>query len=352
MFMHDIATQALRFIDPETAHRAAISGLKLGLGPRARADRWTRLKTKLAGLDLPNPIGLAAGFDKNCEAADAMLAAGFGFVECGTVTPRPQEGNPRPRIFRLSPDRAVINRLGFNNEGLEAFVDRLDGRAHRGGVVGVNIGANKDSADRVADYVLCMGRVWRHSSYVTANISSPNTPGLRGLQEHDALEELLARLSEARASLESVHGQRPLFLKVAPDLDERAIQDIAELAARYTLDALIVSNTTMERPEHLTADDREETGGLSGQPLFQISTRVLRMFAQVLNGRLPLIGVGGVDSGATALAKIKAGASAVQLYSALVYEGPGLAARIAGELDALLAAEGFNGVGEAVGVAV
>jgi dihydroorotate dehydrogenase len=349
MFMHDIATQALRFIDPETAHRAAISGLKLGLGPRARADRWIRLKTKLAGLDLPNPIGLAAGFDKNCEAPDAMLAAGFGFVECGTVTPRPQEGNPRPRIFRLGPDRAVINRLGFNNEGLDAFSDRLDGRAHRAGVVGVNVGANKDSVDRIADYVLCMGRVWRHASYITANISSPNTPGLRALQERGALEELLGRLGEARAPLEAVHGSRPLFLKVAPDLDEGAIEDITAVALRHRIDALIVSNTTIARPEHLTADDREEAGGLSGQPLFQISTRILRLFAQALQGKLPLIGVGGVDSGATALAKIKAGASAVQLYSALVYEGPGLSARIATELDALLAAEGFSGVGEAVG---
>lgn len=348
--MHDIATQALRLVDPEAAHRAAISGLKLGLGPRSRADRWTRLKTKLAGLDLPNPIGLAAGFDKNCEAPDAMLAAGFGFVECGTVTPRPQEGNPRPRIFRLTSDRAVINRLGFNNEGLDAFVDRLDGRSHRPGVVGVNVGANKDSEDRIGDYVLCMGRVWRHASYVTANISSPNTPGLRSLQERGALEELLGRLHEARSALEAAHGKRPLFLKVAPDLDELAIEDIARLVVDGGLDALIVSNTTIERPEHLTADDREESGGLSGQPLFQISTRVLRLFAQALRGRLPLIGVGGVDSGATALAKIKAGASAVQLYSALVFDGPGLAARIARELDALLAAEGFTGVGEAVGV--
>lgn len=347
--MHDIAAHALRFIDPETAHKAAISGLKFGLGPRARADRWLRLKTRLAGLDLPNPIGLAAGFDKNCEAPDAMLAAGFGFVECGTVTPRAQEGNPRPRIFRLEQDRAVINRLGFNNEGLDAFVDRLDGRAHRPGIVGVNVGANKDSADRIGDYVLCMGRVWRHASYVTANISSPNTPGLRGLQERDALEELLGRLSEARSPLEAAHGGRPLFLKVAPDLDESAVADIAELVVRHRIDALIVSNTTIERPEHLTADDREETGGLSGQPLFQISTRALRLFAQALDGRIPLIGVGGVDSGVTALAKIKAGATAVQLYSALVYEGPGLVARIASELDALLAIEGFNGVGDAVG---
>jgi dihydroorotate dehydrogenase len=347
--LHDIATGALRLIDPEIAHQAALSSLQMGLGPRVRADKYPRLKTTLAGLDLPNPIGMAAGFDKNCEAADALLGAGFGFVECGTVTPLPQDGNPRPRIFRLSEDRAVINRLGFNNKGLDAFVDRLSARAKRRGVVGANVGANKDSEDRICDYVLCMGRVWRHASYVTANISSPNTPGLRGLQERGALEDLLGRLREARTALESAHGKRPLFLKVAPDLDESAIDDIAELGTRYALDALIVSNTTVERPQHLTADDREEGGGLSGQPLFQISTRALRLFAQALQGKLPLIGVGGVDSGATALAKIKAGASAVQLYSALVYEGPGLAARIARDLDALLAAEGFSGIGEAVG---
>jgi dihydroorotate dehydrogenase len=347
--MHAFATRALRFIDPEAAHAAALSGLKLGLGPRASASRHVRLRTKLAGLDLPNPIGLAAGFDKNCEVPDALLAAGFGFVECGTVTPLPQAGNPRPRIFRLSQDRAVINRLGFNNEGVVAFADRLGARAHRGGVVGVNVGANKDSADRAADYVLCMGRVWRDASYVAVNISSPNTPGLRDLQQRGALEDLLGRLSEARAALEAAHGRRPLFLKVAPDLETQAVRDIAEATLRFGVDALIVSNTTLARPEHLTADARDETGGLSGQPLFQISTRVLRAFAEVLEGRLPLIGAGGVGSGAAALAKLRAGASAVQLYSALVYEGPGLVARIARELDALLAAEGFNSVAEAVG---
>ena len=348
--MHDIATRALRLIDPEAAHRAALMGLKLALGPRyANAER-ARLKTSLAGLALPNPIGMAAGFDKNCESPDGLLAAGFGFVECGTVTPRPQPGNPRPRIFRLTQDRAVINRLGFNNEGIEAFADRLDARAHRGGVVGANIGANKDSENRIADYVLCMGRVWRHAAYVTVNISSPNTPGLRGLQERGALEDLLGQLREARGALETAHGHRPLFLKVAPDLDELAVRDIAETVLAFGIDALIVSNTTISRPPHLTADARDESGGLSGQPLFQISTRVLREFAGVLAGRLPLIGAGGVDSGGAALAKIKAGASAVQLYTAMIYEGPGLAARIAGELDELLAAEGFNSVADAVGV--
>jgi dihydroorotate dehydrogenase len=320
------------------------------LGPRARSSAWPRLKTTLAGLDLPNPLGMAAGFDKNAEAADALLACGFGFVECGTVTPLAQPGNPRPRIFRLSEDRAIINRLGFNNKGLDAFADRLGARAHRGGIVGANVGANKESADRAADYVAGMGRVWKHCAYFTANISSPNTPGLRGLQERGALEDLLGRMREARVLLEAAHGRRPLFLKVAPDLDDAAVRDIVEVALGFGLDALIVSNTTLARPPHLTSDDRAEAGGLSGQPLFQPSTRILREFARALGGRLPLVGVGGVESGATALAKIKAGASAVQLYSALVYQGPGLVARILRELDEALAAEGFSNVAEAVGV--
>jgi len=347
--VHDLATRALRLIDPETAHHLALVGLRAGAGPRARADKYPRLKTTIAGLALPNPVGMAAGFDKNCQAPDALLASGFGFVECGTVTPRAQAGNPKPRIFRLSGDRSVINRLGFNNKGLDRFVDCLSARAGKAGVLGANVGANKDSQDRAADYVLGMGRVWKCASYVTANISSPNTPGLRGLQERGALEDLLGRLREARAPLTAAHGSRPLFLKVAPDLDEAAVRDIAELALSYGLDALIVSNTTLQRPEHLTSDNRDEAGGLSGQALFQISTHTLRLFAQALNGRLPLIGVGGIASGLHALAKIKAGASAVQLYSAMVYEGPSLAARILNELDGLLAAEGFDSVAEAVG---
>ena len=348
--MHDLATRGLRLVDPETAHKAALIGLRLGLGPRARADRWPRLRTTLAGLNLPNPIGMAAGFDKNCEAPDALLASGFGFVECGTVTPKPQAGNAQPRIFRLAEDRAIINRLGFNNEGLDAFADRLAARAKRPGVVGADVGANKDSADRPADYIQGMGRVWRYATYVTANISSPNTPGLRGLQERGALEDLLGRLREARVMLEKAHGPRPLFLKVAPDLDETAVRDISELALQYGLDALIVSNTTLQRPPHLTSDNAEEAGGLSGQPLFQISTHVLRQFAQALEGRLPLIGVGGVETAMTALAKIRAGASAVQLYSALVYAGPSLVARLLYDLDGLLAAEGADSISELVGV--
>lgn len=262
---HDLATTALRLIEPEAAHNGALWGLRAGLGPRFRASKFPRLKTQIAGLDLPNPLGMAPGFDKNAHAPDALLAAGFGFVECGTVTPKPQQGNANPRLFRLSEDRAIINRLGFNNEGLDAFADRLAARAGKPGIVGANVGANKDSQDRAADYVLGMGRVWKSAAYVTANISSPNTPGLRGLQERDALEDLLGRLREARTLLEAAHGKRPLFLKVAPDLDETAVRDISELAIAYGLDALIVSNTTLQRPPHLTSDNREEQGGLSGQ---------------------------------------------------------------------------------------
>jgi dihydroorotate dehydrogenase len=349
MTLHDLATRALRTIDAEDAHRLAVRGLAMGLGPRARADALPNLRTTFAGLDLLNPIGLAAGFDKNAQACDALLSAGFGFVEAGTVTPLPQAGNPRPRLFRLTEDHGVINRMGFNNQGLDAFAARL-ARRRRVGVVGANVGANKESADRVEDYVAGMARVWRDASYITANISSPNTPGLRGLQERGALEELLGRLNVKRAALTRTHGRRPLFLKVAPDLDDIAVRDIAELARTYGLDALIVSNTTIARPDFLKSAMKAEAGGLSGRPLFASSTQILRAFAEALDGAVPLIGAGGVESGATALAKIKAGASAVQLYSAMALEGPGLVARIARELSALLTAEGFASVSKAVGV--
>lgn len=346
--VHDLAAGAFRALDPETGHKLAVAGMAWGFGPRARADRWPRLRTALAGMILPNPIGLAAGFDKDARAPNGLLASGFGFVECGTVTPRPQEGNPRPRLFRLPEDRGVINRMGFNNEGLDAFAARLAAR-RGGGIVGANVGANKDSADRAADYMLGMSRVWSYASYVTANVSSPNTPGLRGLQERGALEDLLGRLAEARGPLTAAHGRRPLFLKVAPDLDDVAVRDIVELALQFGLDGLIVSNTTITRPESLKSAERAQAGGLSGAPLFALSTEVLAQFARVAGGRLPLIGAGGITSGADALAKIKAGAQAVQLYSALVYEGPGLVVRIARELDAALASEGFASVEAAVG---
>jgi dihydroorotate dehydrogenase len=342
--IHRLATRALRGLDPEDAHGLAIAGLKAGLGPvGGRADPI--LATTLAGLSLPNPVGLAPGFDKNAEAFGPMLRAGFGFVECGTVTPLPQAGNPRPRLFRLTEDGAVINRMGFNNQGLEPFAARL---ARRGpGVVGANIGANKDSADRIGDYVTGLKRLWGLASYFTINISSPNTPGLRALQTKAALEELLGRLAEARAALPP-EGRVPTFLKVAPDLEDGEVETIVETSLAQGLAGIMVSNTTVTRPP-LASRFRDEAGGLSGAPLAALSSEVLRRFAAAAAGRLALVGVGGIGSGAEAYARIRAGAQAVQLYSALVFEGPGLVGRINRDLAARLRAEGFTSVAEAVG---
>lgn len=343
--IHRLATQALRGLDPEDAHTLAIRALKLGLGPRAGGDPPI-LATTLAGMSLPNPVGLAPGFDKNAEVFRPMLAAGFGFVECGTVTPLPQAGNPRPRLFRLTEDRAVINRMGFNNEGLEAYAARL-ARRRADGVVGANIGANKDATDRLADYTTCLRRLWGLASYFTINISSPNTPGLRALQTKSALDELLGRIVATAESLPP--GQAvPMFLKVAPDLEDAEIEAIADCVADHGLDGVIVSNTTVSRPA-LASPQAGETGGLSGAPLRALSTEVLRRFRQAAAGRFLLIGAGGIASGADAYARIRAGASAVQLYSALVYEGPGLVVRIKRELAQRLQADGFRSVAEAVG---
>jgi dihydroorotate dehydrogenase len=341
MSLHSRATAALRVLDAETAHRLAIKALKVGLGPREDGRADPALATPLAGLALPNPVGLAAGFDKDAEVPDAMLATGCGFVECGTVTPLPQVGNPRPRLFRLSADRAVINRMGFNNKGLEAFAARLAGRARRG-IVGANLGANKDSQDRVADYVAGLTRLQGLCDYFTVNVSSPNTPGLRNLQSRDALDDLLARLAAARADA------TPVFLKVAPDLEDSEIGDIAEAVTRHRFDGIIVSNTTLSRPPSLASPEKSEAGGLSGAPLFDLSTEVLRRFRQAAPDMV-LIGVGGIASGSDAYAKIRAGAGAVQLYSALAYEGPGLIGRIKRDLAARLKADGFTSVAEAVG---
>jgi dihydroorotate dehydrogenase len=342
--LHSLATRALRALDPEDAHGLAVRGLQAGLGPRAGRDDPI-LATKLAGLALPNPIGLAPGFDKNAEVFGPMLRAGFGFVECGTVTPKAQAGNPRPRLFRLAEDQAVINRMGFNNEGLEAFAGRLAARGP--GVVGANIGANKDSEDRIDDYVTGLRRLWGLASYFTINISSPNTPGLRALQTKAALQELLGRLAEARDALPR-EGLVPMFLKVAPDLEPGEVEAIVETVLGNGLAGIIVSNTTITRPA-LASRFREEQGGLSGAPLRELASVKLGEFAQASAGRLALIGAGGVASGADAYARIRAGASAVQLYSALVFEGPGLVARIKRELAGLLRRDGFANLCEAVG---
>lgn len=346
--VHDIAAGLLRRLEPETAHRMTVRALAAGLGPRPYAAARPRLAVDLCGLPLPNCVGLAAGFDKNAEVADAMLSAGFGFVECGTVTPRPQVGNPRPRLFRLEADGAVINRMGFNNDGVEAFARRLERRARRG-VVGANIGANKDSEDRIADYVAGLRRLWGLADYFTVNISSPNTPGLRSLQTGEALGTLLGRLAEARGELTERLGPAPVFLKIAPDLEAADIADLVETAVRFGLDAIIVSNTTLARPAALTSPLAAEAGGLSGAPLEAIANRALSAAFRAARGRLALVGAGGIRDGAGAYAKIRLGARAVQLYSAMVFAGPGLVQRILAELDALLARDGYAHVAEAVG---
>jgi len=343
--LYDTLARALHVLDPEDAHTATILGLKLGLGPVDRTPDDPILATSLAGIPLASPIGLAAGFDKNAEAPAAMLRAGFGFVECGTVTPLPQAGNPRPRLFRLGEDRAVINRMGFNNAGLAAFAANLI-RRRKTGPVGANIGANKDSGDRIGDYVQGLKWLWGLADWFTVNISSPNTPGLRALQTRAALEELLGRLAEARAALT---GDYPVFLKVAPDLEDGEVETIVETVAAFGLQGIIVSNTTISRPDSLRSALKAETGGLSGPPLMTLSTAMLARFHAANDKGLLLIGAGGVASGADALAKIRAGASAVQLYSAMVFEGPGLVTRVKQDLAARLRAEGFASVREAVG---
>jgi len=349
--LHGLAARLIRVLEPETAHQATIAALKAGLGPwdLSKADKV--LATTLCGMPLTSPVGLAAGFDKNAEVPLAMLRAGFGFVECGTVTPLPQAGNPRPRLFRLDADKAVINRMGFNNEGLEAFAARFEALpAKRSGPIGANIGANKDAVDRLADYAVGLKRVFGLCDYVTVNISSPNTPGLRALQSKDALAELAGRLSEVREERRAATGRNPpLLVKVAPDLDDDEIIALTETALSFGIDGLIVSNTTLARPDTLRSEQRGEAGGLSGAPLMTPSTRVLGAFHAAAKGRLTLIGAGGIASGADAYAKIRAGASAVQLYSALVYEGPGLVPRVARELALRLKADGFASVAEAVG---
>jgi len=330
-------------LDAERAHRATIGALKLLPAGRPAAPDPI-LSVQVAGLDFPNPVGLAAGFDKDAEVFRQMLGFGFGFVEVGTLTPLPQSGNPKPRLFRLAEDRAAINRLGFNNDGQSAALTRL--RAHRRrGLVGVNIGANKDSADRIADYSAGIAAMTGVADYLTVNISSPNTPGLRTLQTKAALEELLGRLADARQALA---GNVPVFLKVAPDLEDGEVETIAATTATHGLDGIIVSNTTVSRPD-LASAHRGETGGLSGKPLLDLSTLALRRFRAAAPDGFTLIGAGGIASGSDAYAKIRAGACAVQLYSGLVFEGPGLIRRIKRDLAARLKSDGFTTVTEAIG---
>ena len=342
MALYPLLRPALFALDAERAHRMTIAALKLmprGSGP----EHDPVLATRVAGIEFPNPVGLAAGFDKDAEVFAQVLGLGFGSAEVGTLTPLAQEGNPRPRLFRLREDRAVINRLGFNNGGQEAAKKRLERRSRRG-IVGVNIGANKDSADRVADYVAGVRAMAPVADYLTVNISSPNTPGLRALQDRGSLDALLGAVMDARGG-----APVPVFLKVAPDLEREDVRDIAQVSMARGVDALIVSNTTVSRPD-LRSEQRGEAGGLSGAPLKGLALQRLRDFRAATEGKLPLIAAGGIGDGADAYARIRAGASLVQLYSALVYSGPGLARSIAGELKKLLKRDGFGTVAEAVGV--
>ena len=338
--LYRLARPGLFAFDAERAHRLAIAGLRAL--PRKAAAPDGPLETEVAGLTFPNPLGMAAGFDKDGEVPDALLGLGFGFVEVGSITPRPQAGNPRPRLFRLAEDRAVINRMGFNNGGAVAAVTRLAARERRG-VLGINIGANKDSADRIADYAQMTRVMAPLASYLAVNISSPNTPGLRALQDEGALTALLDAVLEVRGS----EGP-PVFLKVAPDLEASDVDAIARIAIDKKLGALIVSNTTISRPA-LRSRHAGESGGLSGAPLKDLALARLRDFRRATGGALPLVGAGGISSAEDAWQRIRAGASLVQLYSAMVYEGPGIARRIARGLEGLMRRDGFASVAEAVG---
>ncbi len=339
-----VGLAALHRLDPETAHGLSLSALRCGLVPLPGVVTSARLRTTVAGLDLANPVGLAAGYDKNAVALAALARAGFGFLEVGAATPRPQPGNPRPRLFRLSEDRAAINRFGFNNEGMDAVAARL-ARRPTTLPIGLNLGANKDSADRAADFARVLAVCGPVADFVTVNVSSPNTEKLRDLQGPAALSALLAGVMEARAGLAR---KIPVFLKIAPDLTPDELAGIAEVALASGLSGIIATNTTLSR-DGLRSGHKGEAGGLSGAPLFEKSTRVLARLSALTAGRLPLIGVGGIGSAEQAYQKIRAGASAVQLYTALVYEGISLPGRIARVLDVLLARDGFASVAEAVG---
>jgi dihydroorotate dehydrogenase len=339
-----LALAAMYRLDPELGHTLAIKALQAGLTPKPGPISSPRLHTTLAGLDLPNPVGLAAGFDKNATVLAPLLQTGFGFIEAGAATPLPQPGNDKPRLFRLREDQASINRFGFNNQGAAAIATRLAARPETG-IVGLNLGANKTATDRAADFASVLKTCGAFVDFATVNVSSPNTEKLRDLQGKAALSALLAGVMNVRETLPT---RIPIFLKIAPDLNPDELQDIADVAADANLDAIIATNTTLSR-DGLTSPERDEMGGLAGQPLFEKSTRILAQLHMLTNGDIPLVGVGGIGSAEQAYAKIRAGASAVQLYTALVYGGLSLVADIANGLDALLKRDGFASITEAVG---
>jgi dihydroorotate dehydrogenase len=339
----------LRWFDAEDAHRLAVQGLRLLPPLKPRTDD-AKLAVRAFGLNFPNPIGMAAGFDKNAEVPDALLRLGFGFVEIGTVTPLPQVGNPRPRLFRLDRDEGVINRMGFNNDGAEAVLKRLASRASLSGIVGVNVGANKDSPDRVADYVRLIETFAPVASYFTVNVSSPNTPGLRNLQQGHILDDLLAKVIDARERVRVKAGDSPVLLKIAPDLSLAELDEVVHVARSRRVDGMIVANTTVARPSSLRESARaKEQGGLSGRPLFRLSTRMVAETYVRVEGAFPLVGAGGIDSGGAALTKIRAGASLIQLYSSLIYKGLGLVDSIKSDLTSTLLRTGRDSLSEIVG---
>ena len=346
----DLARPILHALEPEAAHRLTLWALQARVVGASRGGDDPALGCRLWNLDFPNPVGLAAGFDKNAEVADQMLDLGFGFVEVGTITPEPQSGNPRPRVFRLAEDRALINRLGFNNHGLARVVARL-ARRRRGGIVGANLGAGRNSLDAIADYVTGLKAVAAVVDYVAINVSSPNTPGLRALQGRAALDSLCEAVLAARAEVTPAGGQPvPVLVKIAPDLDRAEAEAIAEVALARHIDGIIIANTTVGARQDLAEQHRKESGGLSGAPLFAPSTALLREMYGWVGEAMPLIGIGGVDSGRAAYAKIRAGASLVALYTALVYQGPGLVKTIKDELVGLLERDGLRHARDAVGV--
>src|SRR5215468_6947770 len=347
-FLDQLARPLLYALDPEDAHRLAIRMLQIAPLPPAGPDH-SRLATRVFGLNFPNPIGIAAGFDKHAEIPDALLRTGFGFVEAGTVTPLPQPGNPRPRLFRLDADQAVINRLGFNSEGADAVLRRLAARAKAGGIVGINVGANKDAPNRVADYVRLIERFAAVGSYVTVNISSPNTPGLRDMQQAGVLDDLLARVIDVRERVTKTAGPTPVLLKIAPDLSLSDLDDVVGIARARRVDGMIVGNTTVTRPPGLRDAQSSEAGGLSGRPLLPLADRMLAETYVRVEGVFPLIGAGGIDSGASALGKIRAGASLIQTYTGLVFRGLGMVGEIKAAMLAELARDGSQIIADYVG---
>ncbi len=349
LLSYRLARPVLRLLDPEMAHGVTIWALKSGLVAGRVAADDPMLTCRVWDLAFPNPIGLAAGFDKDAEVMDAMMGFGFGFVEAGTVTPLPQPGNPKPRLFRLYEDEGVINRFGFNSKGLAAFVNKLK-RRQRNGIVGANVGKNRDAMDAAGDYATGIAAVCGLADYLVCNISSPNTPGLRGLQGREQIEALLTRVLEVRSrAVPNAARLPPLLAKVGPDLTENAVRDIAEVALATKIDGLIVGNTTIDRPASLRSEYRNEAGGLSGPPLMAKATACLSAMYRYTKGQLPIVGCGGVACGADAYTKIRAGATLVQLYSSLVFHGPELVGRIKRELAQRLRADGFKTVSEAIG---